>query len=120
MARVVALEGSAPRDPGATMAVNDAGEVAGSVSGSVWVMVGLSDWPYAETTTAPNTRRTLSTRCWVTVEAPVATVEGVSRIRALTEERAMPSTMAFTALILLAFAAVVFTGMLLWHLFNAG
>jgi xanthine dehydrogenase accessory factor len=33
LARVVALEGSAPRDPGATMAVNDAGEVAGSVSG---------------------------------------------------------------------------------------
>jgi xanthine/CO dehydrogenase XdhC/CoxF family maturation factor len=33
VARVVALEGSAPRDPGATMAVNDAGEVAGSVSG---------------------------------------------------------------------------------------
>ena len=33
IARVVALEGSAPRDPGATMAVNDAGEVAGSVSG---------------------------------------------------------------------------------------
>ena len=33
MARVVGLEGSAPRDPGATMAVNDAGEVAGSVSG---------------------------------------------------------------------------------------
>src|SRR3954468_16353998 len=33
VARVVALEGSAPRDPGAAMAVNDAGEVAGSVSG---------------------------------------------------------------------------------------
>jgi xanthine dehydrogenase accessory factor len=33
IARVVALEGSAPRDPGATMAVNDVGEVAGSVSG---------------------------------------------------------------------------------------
>jgi xanthine dehydrogenase accessory factor len=33
LARVVGLEGSAPRDPGATMAVNDAGEVAGSVSG---------------------------------------------------------------------------------------
>ena len=33
VARVVALEGSAPRDPGATMAVNDDGEVAGSVSG---------------------------------------------------------------------------------------
>jgi len=33
IARVVAVEGSGPRDPGATMAVNDAGEVAGSVSG---------------------------------------------------------------------------------------
>ena len=33
VARVVGIEGSGPRDPGATMAVNDAGEVAGSVSG---------------------------------------------------------------------------------------
>jgi xanthine dehydrogenase accessory factor len=33
VARVVGLEGSAPRDPGATMVVNDIGEVAGSVSG---------------------------------------------------------------------------------------
>ena len=33
LARVVGLEGSAPRLPGATMAVSDAGEVAGSVSG---------------------------------------------------------------------------------------
>jgi xanthine dehydrogenase accessory factor len=33
IARVVALEGSAPRDPGATMVVSDDGEVAGSVSG---------------------------------------------------------------------------------------
>ncbi len=33
LARVVGIEGSGPRDPGATMAVNDAGEVAGSVSG---------------------------------------------------------------------------------------
>ncbi len=33
IARVVGVEGSGPRDPGATMAVNDAGEVAGSVSG---------------------------------------------------------------------------------------
>ncbi len=33
VARVVGLEGSGPRDPGATMAVNDHGEVAGSVSG---------------------------------------------------------------------------------------
>jgi xanthine dehydrogenase accessory factor len=31
--RVVGIEGSGPRDPGATMAINDAGEVAGSVSG---------------------------------------------------------------------------------------
>ena len=30
---VVGLDGSGPRDPGATMVVNDAGEVAGSVSG---------------------------------------------------------------------------------------
>ena len=33
VARVVEVDGSAPRQPGATMAVNDAGEVAGSVSG---------------------------------------------------------------------------------------
>ena len=33
IARVVRVQGSGPRDPGATMAVNDAGEVAGSVSG---------------------------------------------------------------------------------------
>jgi xanthine dehydrogenase accessory factor len=33
IARVVNIEGSGPRDPGAAMAVNDAGEVAGSVSG---------------------------------------------------------------------------------------
>ena len=33
VARVVGVEGSSPRDPGATMAVSDAGEVAGSVSG---------------------------------------------------------------------------------------
>ena len=33
LARVVGLEGSGPRDPGATMAVNESGEVAGSVSG---------------------------------------------------------------------------------------
>lgn len=33
VARVVALEGSGPRLPGATMAVSEAGEVAGSVSG---------------------------------------------------------------------------------------
>ncbi|MGD0081841.1 MAG: XdhC family protein [Acidimicrobiales bacterium] len=33
IARVVAVEGSSPRDPGATMEVSDAGEVAGSISG---------------------------------------------------------------------------------------
>jgi xanthine dehydrogenase accessory factor len=33
VARVVAIEGSGPRDPGATMAVSEDGEVAGSVSG---------------------------------------------------------------------------------------
>ena len=33
IARVVDVAGSGPRDAGATMAVNDAGEVAGSVSG---------------------------------------------------------------------------------------
>jgi xanthine dehydrogenase accessory factor len=33
IARVIGIEGSGPRDPGATMAVNEDGEVAGSVSG---------------------------------------------------------------------------------------
>lgn len=33
LARVVGVEGSGPRLPGATMVVSDAGEVAGSVSG---------------------------------------------------------------------------------------
>ena len=33
IARVVDIEGSGPRDPGAAMAVNSLGEVAGSVSG---------------------------------------------------------------------------------------
>ena len=33
LARVVGVEGSGPRDPGATMAVSDDGRVAGSVSG---------------------------------------------------------------------------------------
>ena len=33
VARVVDIEGSGPRDPGATMAVSEDGEVAGSVSG---------------------------------------------------------------------------------------
>src|SRR5580704_4245126 len=33
VARVVGVDGSGPRDPGAAMAVSDSGEVAGSVSG---------------------------------------------------------------------------------------
>ena len=33
VARVVDIEGSGPRDPGAAMAVNEVGEVVGSVSG---------------------------------------------------------------------------------------
>ncbi|MCE2391244.1 MAG: XdhC family protein [Proteobacteria bacterium] len=33
LARVVEVEGSGPRDPGAAMAVNEDGEVVGSVSG---------------------------------------------------------------------------------------
>jgi xanthine dehydrogenase accessory factor len=33
LARVVDIEGSGPRDPGAAMAVSEAGEVVGSVSG---------------------------------------------------------------------------------------
>jgi len=33
IARVIGVEGSGPRDPGATMAVNEDGAVAGSVSG---------------------------------------------------------------------------------------
>ena len=33
VARVIDIEGSGPRDPGAAMAVNDVGEVVGSVSG---------------------------------------------------------------------------------------
>ena len=33
LARVVDVEGSGPREPGAAMAVNEDGEVAGSVSG---------------------------------------------------------------------------------------
>ena len=33
VARVVGVDGSGPRDPGATMAVSQDGEVAGSVSG---------------------------------------------------------------------------------------
>jgi len=33
LARVIDIEGSGPRLPGAAMAVNDVGEVAGSVSG---------------------------------------------------------------------------------------
>ncbi len=33
IARLVAVEGSGPREPGAVMVVNEVGEVAGSVSG---------------------------------------------------------------------------------------
>ena len=33
LARVVDIEGSGPRDPGAAMAVNEDGDVIGSVSG---------------------------------------------------------------------------------------
>jgi xanthine dehydrogenase accessory factor len=33
IARVIGVEGSGPRDPGATMVVSEDGEVAGSVSG---------------------------------------------------------------------------------------
>jgi xanthine dehydrogenase accessory factor len=33
IARVVGVDGSSPRDPGATMVVSESGEVAGSVSG---------------------------------------------------------------------------------------
>ncbi|MGD1011576.1 MAG: XdhC family protein [Acidimicrobiales bacterium] len=33
IARVIGVEGSGPRDPGATMAVSEDGEVSGSVSG---------------------------------------------------------------------------------------
>ena len=33
LGRVVVIEGSGPRDPGAAMAVNEEGEVVGSVSG---------------------------------------------------------------------------------------
>ena len=33
IARVIGVEGSGPRDPGATMVVSESGEVAGSVSG---------------------------------------------------------------------------------------
>jgi xanthine dehydrogenase accessory factor len=33
IARVIGIEGSGPRDPGATMAVSEDGEVSGSVSG---------------------------------------------------------------------------------------
>ncbi len=33
LARVIGVEGSGPREPGATMAISEDGEVAGSVSG---------------------------------------------------------------------------------------
>ena len=48
LARVVDLEGSGPREPGASMAVNEDGEVAGSVSGGcvegavVLIMISLN------------------------------------------------------------------------------
>jgi hypothetical protein len=53
----------------------------------------------------------------VPVEEVAPDVETVSRIRALTEERRAPSTVAFTAAALLAFVVLAFTGMLLWHIF---
>ena len=39
VARVVGVDGSGPRDPGATMAVSETGEVAGSVSGATDILV---------------------------------------------------------------------------------
>jgi len=43
IARVVNIEGSGPRDPGAAMAVNEDGEVAGSVSGGCVEGAGVSE-----------------------------------------------------------------------------
>ncbi len=43
VARVVDIEGSGPRDPGAAMAVNEDGEVAGSVSGGCGEALQLHD-----------------------------------------------------------------------------
>ena len=43
IARVVDLDGSGPRAPGAAMAVNERGEVIGSVSGGCVVTFGYSD-----------------------------------------------------------------------------
>src|ERR1700744_5966185 len=43
LARVVGLEGSGPRLPGATMVVSEAGEVAGSVSGGCVEGGGVSE-----------------------------------------------------------------------------
>ena len=43
VARVVDVEGSGPRLPGASMAVNDAGEVAGSVSGGCVEGAGVAE-----------------------------------------------------------------------------
>ena len=46
---MVDIEGSGPRDPGAAMAVNEDGEVAGSVSGGcvegAVVTEALASWP---------------------------------------------------------------------------
>ena len=57
------------------------------------------------------------------VEQPVEQVVGapsaeaaVSRIRALTEERERPGSALVTVLVVLAFLAVTFGGMVLWHL----
>ena len=43
IARVVDIEGSGPRDPGAAMAVNSGGEVAGSVSGGCVEGAGVGE-----------------------------------------------------------------------------
>ena len=49
VARVVDIEGSGPREPGAAMAVSEDGEVAGSVSGGcvegAVVTEALASWP---------------------------------------------------------------------------
>ncbi len=61
IARVVGIEGSGPRDIGATMAVSDAGEVAGSVSGGcvegavvteALKIMGISSMPTGDSTLA--------------------------------------------------------------------
>jgi xanthine dehydrogenase accessory factor len=43
IARVVGLDGSGPRDPGAAMAVSERGEVAGSVSGGCVEGAGVTE-----------------------------------------------------------------------------